>query len=131
MSALTKSQIQQLQRALRQRRDILIAELQAGVKSLREESAAAVDAGVPDSGDLSAADLSTAVYTGEIARDASELHEVESALHRLASPEFGSCADCGEPIGWLRLSATPTARRCIACQERHERRYADQATGSL
>lgn len=32
------------------------------------------------------------------------------------------CADCGEPIGALRLTAVPGAVRCVGCQNRAEHR---------
>ena len=31
------------------------------------------------------------------------------------------CVDCDRPIEALRKSAAPFARRCISCQEEHER----------
>jgi DnaK suppressor protein len=131
MSALTKAQKQQLQRTLRERREVLVNDLHAGVQRLRSESSLALAAGVPDSGDLSSADLDTAIRAGELARDATELHQVESALQRLSSPEFGLCAECGEPIGFPRLSANPAASRCIPCQDKYEREYAGQRAGTL
>jgi len=33
------------------------------------------------------------------------------------------CIDCGEEIEPARLDAKPDARRCIDCQEIHERRF--------
>jgi RNA polymerase-binding transcription factor DksA len=35
---------------------------------------------------------------------------------------YGECRDCGEPIALARLSAYPTAMRCLACQQRHEKK---------
>lgn len=32
-----------------------------------------------------------------------------------------ACADCGDLIPAARLTAEPTATRCIDCQTRHER----------
>lgn len=51
----------------------------------------------------------------------SELGEVEAARARIAQGTYGVCADCSEPIEPKRLDAQPTARRCLACQERRER----------
>ncbi len=118
--ALTKQEKQQLQHLLEKRKAMLLDDLRQGVRRLRTETAA--DASVPDSGDLSAADLSAIVNAGELVRDDAELHEVELALERLPSPDFGLCLECGHPIGLPRLSAYPTAQRCTSCQEHHERR---------
>jgi DnaK suppressor protein len=45
----------------------------------------------------------------------------EEALRRLATGEYGLCADCGQPISLARLRALPFAIRCLSCQERLER----------
>jgi uncharacterized protein (DUF983 family) len=36
----------------------------------------------------------------------------------------GACNDCGEPIGYNRLMAYPTAKRCVQCQEVYEKTHA-------
>ena len=46
-------------------------------------------------------------------------------LQRVADGSFGLCVDCGVSIGNARLHASPTAMRCVACQEKRE-----QAQGS-
>jgi RNA polymerase-binding protein DksA len=66
------------------------------------------------------ADLDIATVT----RDVAELSEVEGALVRIDDGSYGTCSNCGEPIGWPRLNAQPTAERCIACQEKVEKRAA-------
>ncbi|MBI2816455.1 MAG: TraR/DksA family transcriptional regulator [Acidobacteria bacterium] len=47
-----------------------------------------------------------------------QLREVEYALDRLASGEYGTCADCGDAISPNRLQAVPWARYCVNCQDR-------------
>jgi len=42
------------------------------------------------------------------------------ALRLIREGNYGACIDCGDAIGYERLSAYPTAGRCIRCQERHE-----------
>ena len=41
------------------------------------------------------------------------LDEVDAALGRLASGQYGVCEVCGKPIGAARLEAMPAARLCI------------------
>lgn len=43
---------------------------------------------------------------------ASALADVERALARLDEGTYGTCAECGEPIGDEELSADPTAWVC-------------------
>jgi DnaK suppressor protein len=49
------------------------------------------------------------------------LLQIEEALSRIASGEFGSCTSCSKPIGEQRLDAIPWARYCIDCQELEEK----------
>lgn len=50
-----------------------------------------------------------------IAQTRTHLREVEAARARLADGSYGICESCGRPIAPGRLSARPTARRCIDC----------------
>lgn len=44
-----------------------------------------------------------------------QLVEIEAALERLDSGQFGVCERCGLPIAPARLDARPVARTCLAC----------------
>ncbi|MBK8324956.1 MAG: TraR/DksA family transcriptional regulator [Betaproteobacteria bacterium] len=46
---------------------------------------------------------------------------VKAAEQRMHSGDYGSCEDCGAAIGYARLSASPAAIRCVACQGARER----------
>ncbi|MFE7224557.1 TraR/DksA family transcriptional regulator [Nocardioides sp. NPDC057577] len=43
------------------------------------------------------------------------LDEIEAALERLGAGTYGTCEECGRPIGEGRLEARPVARTCISC----------------
>jgi RNA polymerase-binding transcription factor DksA len=60
----------------------------------------------------------------DISRDMNELRDVEAALERLHSGQYGICTDCGATITAARIAAYPTAKRCLQCQQQHERRQA-------
>lgn len=47
-----------------------------------------------------------------------ELREVEAALKRLHSADFGLCPDCGAEIPYAYLQAHLLAQRCAACEAR-------------
>jgi len=49
-----------------------------------------------------------------------EASQVELALQRLASGEYGRCIDCGKEIPRERLEAIPEAIRCLEDQARYE-----------
>jgi len=50
------------------------------------------------------------------------LADLDLALDRLDRGTYGDCERCGRPIGAARLAARPTARTCIECAARHDRR---------
>jgi len=77
--------------------------------------------------DLNAIDRDHAVTTqiveAEIAVErhlAQQLQQVERALNRLQTANYGVCADCIDAIGFARLIACPSAERCERCQEVYE-----------
>jgi DnaK suppressor protein len=44
-----------------------------------------------------------------------ELSRIDAALARLDGGAYGTCAECGAPIGKKRLAALPWALRCTDC----------------
>jgi RNA polymerase-binding protein DksA len=79
-----------------------------------------------DSGDESMANALADFNVAQIDRHVRELRDIEAAFERVRIGEYGVCIDCGADIGFARLQAYPTAKRCIACQERREREYAHE-----
>ena len=91
----------QLRRALEQRREALVAELELESPLQRPQ----VDAG----------------EVADEKRDVEELRDIEAARQRLAAGTYGACTDCGADIGFQRLHVEPQAARCIECQRRFEK----------
>jgi DnaK suppressor protein len=60
-------------------------------------------------------------------RETAELAQLDEALKRIDTGTYGQCVDCGTDIPAARLHAAPEAARCIACQAKHEHRYASAA----
>lgn len=48
--------------------------------------------------------------------DYAKLRDVEEALDRLKTGDYGICLGCEEPIPTKRLDALPWAKYCLACQ---------------
>lgn len=73
-----------------------------------------------------AEDVPTELVSGILSRlegqGKHEMDEIVAAQARLETGDFGACAGCGRPIPLPRLRAMPTARYCVACQAREERR---------
>ena len=53
------------------------------------------------------------------------LRQVEGALRKLDTGEYGICERCEEEIGVRRLRAVPWAQLCIRCQEIADQRKPD------
>ena len=49
-----------------------------------------------------------------------KLASLQQAEQHLASPEFGICEICDEPIPLARLKLMPDTRTCVACLEKQE-----------
>ncbi len=52
--------------------------------------------------------------------ETAELVDIQKALDRVQSGQYGTCSDCGQGIPAARLEAYVTAKRCIVCQTRKE-----------
>jgi RNA polymerase-binding transcription factor DksA len=44
-----------------------------------------------------------------------ELADIDEALSRIQDGRYGTCQNCGGPMGLQRLRALPEARYCVAC----------------
>jgi len=84
------------------------------------------------SGDISGytyhmADVATDNYDREFSlglasNERKALYELDDALKRIEDETFGLCDDCKGTISKIRLKAVPSARLCIKCQEKREKR---------
>ncbi len=67
-------------------------------------------------------EMSQAIASNRNRNDLLQLGQVRAALARLAAApdDFGTCADCEEPIAPARLKAMPLATLCIECQSKRD-----------
>jgi RNA polymerase-binding transcription factor DksA len=49
-----------------------------------------------------------------------EMHGIKYAFLRILGGTYGVCVDCQSVIDFQRLLASPTALRCLTCQEAYE-----------
>lgn len=121
MQPLTKDDLDRFATALAGRKQRLGEEIRRVLARTEKERYADILAGGDDPGDTSIADLLSDVAFAEVARDAAEVRDINAAEARIAAGTYGTCIDCGLPIGKERLEAYPTAKRCIEDQERREK----------
>jgi len=116
---LSSAQIADLTQLLQQHRRELSLEVD---ERLHTDGAPEVAVSVADGTAQTAAEADTSIATLE--RDLARLAEVCHALDKLAPDSdlaYGDCEACAEPIGYPRLLAHPSARRCLRCQTALER----------
>ena len=118
---MTKTRHAELSQMLDARCSELQRDLHAKLHDARATHAGDGDMhGGRDAADASDADLQQEIGLALIEIKAEVLRCVVDALARLASGEYGFCADCGEEISQARLTALPFALRCRACEEMSE-----------
>jgi DnaK suppressor protein len=122
MTNLSASQRDEFAQRLASRRQTLRAEVQRELQNSDDPRVAGFKNELAATEDWVLADILADLDIAMVTRDIAELSAVEAALGRLEDGSYGVCSGCGEPIGWPRLNAQPTAERCIACQEKLELR---------
>jgi RNA polymerase-binding transcription factor len=123
MRYLTLEQREWLFKHLQARSQTLYEEIRAGLHPDERPGDVGFANRRDETDDDAVADLEASLDVSAVARDVLELHEVESALRRIHTGEYGTCSECGADIPYSRLVAQPTALRCTACQDRYERAH--------
>lgn len=132
MTSLTPSQIDQLTMQLKKDYQTLLIEVrQELANSGNQHRIDLLNREPGDSGDESMATSLADFNLAVVDRHVHELRDIESAFQRIKDTTYGVCVDCGGSIGFARLQAYPTAIRCITCQEKHEREYAQGGHASM
>ena len=127
MAALTPTQLDQLVMQLKKDYQTLLVEVRDELENTGEQHRIdLLNAEPGDSGDESLANALADFNVAQIDRHIRELRDIEAAFKRLKDDAYGTCIDCGDDISFERLQAYPTAKRCIVCQEKHDRQYAQE-----
>lgn len=50
-----------------------------------------------------------------------EINQIDKALNRIESGDYGKCSKCGKPIEEKRLEVNPSATYCSECQKKIEK----------
>ena len=130
--ALMQQQLAELARSLHKRHESLLEEVHDELERSENQQYVELLGRTPaDSGDESVADALADLNLGLIDRHIRELRDIEAARTRIGDGSFGSCIDCRAEIGFERLVAYLTAKRCLACQRQRERTHAHEGTPTL
>jgi DnaK suppressor protein len=130
--ALTQTQVSKLERKLGRQYEALLEEVRDALeKSENQQYVELIDRAPADIGDQAAGDALADLNLAIIDRHVRELRDIEAARARIRDGGFGTCIDCGGDIGFERLLAYLSAKRCVGCQRQRERTYAHEANPKL
>jgi RNA polymerase-binding protein DksA len=127
MAGLTPSQLDRLAKKLNAQYRTLLSEVRDELDNPDDQHRIDLLNSEPgDIGDESLANALADFNMERLNRHIQGLRDIETALQRIKEGTYGVCIDCGDDVGFTRLQAYPTAKRCIVCQEKREREYVQQ-----
>jgi RNA polymerase-binding protein DksA len=129
---LSQSQLAKITKALDERYDLLINDVRDALEeSENQQYVELIDRAPADLGDQSVGDMLADLNLTIIDRHIHEIRDIEAARERVKDGSINVCVDCGQEIGFERLLAYPTAKRCVVCQEHREKTYAHEGMPTL
>ena len=132
MPALDSSQLDQLTDKLKKDYQTLLREVRDELENSGDQHRIdLLNAEPGDSGDESIANALSDFNVAMVDRQIQGIRDIEGAFKRIKDGEYGTCIDCGDDIGFARLQAYPTAKRCIVCQQKREKQYAQEGHPKL
>src|SRR6266850_5960729 len=114
---MDKKRLEYYKKKLLNRRD----ELVRTITRTEEEGRQADDDPTVDLADKAANSYTKEFLFGMTNTDRVILNQIEAALKRIDSDDYGVCANCQEELQQKRLDAVPWAKHCINCQEKAEK----------
>ncbi len=131
MTNITKNQIDTLQGIMEMELARLVDETQDEMDPELKANINDIDGGAADVDDEAVADTLVDIDNAIIGLHLQNARDLNAALDRIQAGVYGICIDCSDDIGFERLSAYPTAKRCIKCQSLHEKTFASEPTSSF
>ncbi len=96
---------------LRMRRDITLE-----MKNSSEASRELGQDGVPDIGDMAFTSYHRDVLMNFSENQRQKIRDIDVALERISSGEYGICIECEEEIASKRMEVRPFSRYCVECK---------------
>ena len=125
MATLDAQQIDHLRDLMGKRWAREFSEIRSMLASMDEErQRIALGERDADTSDEALLDTLSAIDESLVRHNLQDVRDIVAARQRIAAQTYGKCTDCGSDIGYDRLLAYPTAKRCIDCQRQHEQRKA-------
>lgn len=118
---MTSKELENIRQDLLERKKILWNRIMQELEEEADQRAVRVVDTIHESGDRALEELFESNLLHLVEMKANELENIEAALHRMDTGDFGRCVDCGRWIRPARLEVMPYTIRCRRCQEDHER----------
>ncbi len=124
MNTLTASSLEELGTQLRLRRAEVQSHIHARLHGSEQAETAApgADAEASEGGEDDGAGKLEPTDMALLDHELMALRDIDGALERLDAGLAGVCSECAGTVPLARLLANPTARTCIACQEKIEQK---------
>jgi len=122
---MRKKTHRQVQKRLSRIRDRLMDEMEGQLRTCREAAGEKSSESIDFANSSYSEDMAAALAEMEHR----EIREVEEALERIKSGEYGKCRSCGKRISKARLEALPFATLCLKCKRAEEEEGDNVATG--
>jgi len=107
----------EIKKQLLEERQALLKEVYASYETCRELG----QDGVPDIGDMSSVTYSRDVLFNLSETQKQRIFDIDAAIERIETNEYGICMECGEEIAPRRMEVRPFSRYCIECKTDIER----------
>ncbi len=121
---MNANELNNFKKLLLEKRSKLLNEM-GSMKNKERESSLKEDDGDNSSYSNHLADQGTDSITQEqnfmhIQRESGQLYDIDEALEKIVSGQYGECEMCKKPIAKQRLEALPDVRLCIECKSKYE-----------
>ncbi len=128
---MTESQLREFRTMLKERFCDLREEIRLELLSSDDQHFIDLAGQVHDLEEESVADLLVDLNLAMIDMHVEEIREIDQALMRIATGDYGVCVDCQGEIDLERLQVYLTAKRCTPCQKAWEHGHAGQDRSTL
>ena len=123
--ALKKKELDTLKETLVEEKRKILRHLE----DISESAEEGLTMGGGDSADIASLEINQASLQKIGKREETLLRKIDLALSKIDDGSYGLCENCGDPIGFARLTARPVAQLCIDCkteQENVERKFSNR-----
>ena len=123
--SMRAKELEQFKNLLLEKRRLLVGDVnaleQAALQQNRQDASGDLSKMPLDMADIGSDNYEQEFTMGLIETEQATLREIDEALERIESRQYGKCLVCGHPIAKARLKAKPQATLCIECRRQEEK----------